>query len=168
MPEVASPVLAPGARVVIILEPVHDPAHPARLDRHPAGAPPHPDQPQPVPLLRQGNHLDLHPEAGRRVRHLRNGHRGVLDTNVVVSGLIWGGPPRGLLDLARRGRLPALAIQRTGHAALPGGRRATRWTVHKEPIRLRAVRPALAHVGGDLRCVRRSCPLDARQFIIYS
>ncbi len=29
----------------------------------------------------------------------------VLDTNVVVSGLIWGGPPRGLLDLGRRGRV---------------------------------------------------------------
>ena len=29
----------------------------------------------------------------------------VLDTNVVVSGLIWGGPPRGLLDLARKGRV---------------------------------------------------------------
>ena len=29
----------------------------------------------------------------------------VLDTNVVVSGLIWGGPPRELLDLARRGRV---------------------------------------------------------------
>ena len=26
--------------------------------------------------------------------------RRVLDTNVVVSGLIWNGPPRGLLDLA--------------------------------------------------------------------
>ena len=29
----------------------------------------------------------------------------VLDTNVVVSGLIWSGPPRQLLDLARRGRV---------------------------------------------------------------
>ena len=29
----------------------------------------------------------------------------VLDTNVVVSGLIWGGPPRGLLTLARKGRV---------------------------------------------------------------
>ena len=29
----------------------------------------------------------------------------VLDTNVVVSGLIWSGPPRTLLDLARRGRV---------------------------------------------------------------
>ena len=29
----------------------------------------------------------------------------VLDTNVVVSGLIWGGPPRQLLDLARKGRV---------------------------------------------------------------
>ena len=29
----------------------------------------------------------------------------VLDTNVVVSGLIWGGPPRGLLDLACKGRV---------------------------------------------------------------
>ncbi len=27
----------------------------------------------------------------------------VLDTNVVVSGLIWGGPPRRLLDAARGG-----------------------------------------------------------------
>ena len=29
----------------------------------------------------------------------------VLDTNVVVSGLIWSGPPRQLLDLARKGRV---------------------------------------------------------------
>ena len=29
----------------------------------------------------------------------------VLDTNVVVSGLIWGGPPRELLNLARKGRV---------------------------------------------------------------
>ena len=29
----------------------------------------------------------------------------VLDTNVVVSGLFWGGPPRRLLDLARDGRV---------------------------------------------------------------
>ncbi len=29
----------------------------------------------------------------------------VLDTNVVVSGLIWSGPPRQLLDLARMGRV---------------------------------------------------------------
>jgi putative PIN family toxin of toxin-antitoxin system len=29
----------------------------------------------------------------------------VLDTNVVVSGLIWGGVPRRLLDLARDGHL---------------------------------------------------------------
>ena len=29
----------------------------------------------------------------------------VLDTNVVVSGLFWGGPPRRLLDLAREGRV---------------------------------------------------------------
>lgn len=28
--------------------------------------------------------------------------RVVLDTNVIVSGLLWGGPPRRLLDLARR------------------------------------------------------------------
>lgn len=28
--------------------------------------------------------------------------RVVLDTNVIVSGLIWGGPPRHLLDLARQ------------------------------------------------------------------
>ena len=26
----------------------------------------------------------------------------VLDTNVIVSGLLWGGPPRRLLDLARQ------------------------------------------------------------------
>lgn len=31
--------------------------------------------------------------------------RTVLDTNVVVSGLIWGGPPRQLLDLARIGTI---------------------------------------------------------------
>jgi putative PIN family toxin of toxin-antitoxin system len=31
--------------------------------------------------------------------------RAVLDTNVIVSGLVWGGPPRHLLDLARRGTL---------------------------------------------------------------
>ena len=29
----------------------------------------------------------------------------VLDTNVVVSGLIWGGPPRRLLDMGRGGRV---------------------------------------------------------------
>ena len=29
----------------------------------------------------------------------------VLDTNVVVSGLIWGGPPRPLLDMGRSGRV---------------------------------------------------------------
>lgn len=29
----------------------------------------------------------------------------VLDTNVVVSGLIWHGPPRRLLDLGRSGRV---------------------------------------------------------------
>ena len=29
----------------------------------------------------------------------------VLDTNVVVSGLLWNGPPRRLLDLARDGRV---------------------------------------------------------------
>lgn len=28
--------------------------------------------------------------------------RVVLDTNVIVSGLLWGGPPRRLLDLARQ------------------------------------------------------------------
>jgi uncharacterized protein len=28
--------------------------------------------------------------------------RVVLDTNVIVSGLIWGRPPRHLLDLARQ------------------------------------------------------------------
>jgi len=28
--------------------------------------------------------------------------RVVLDTNVMVSGLLWGGPPRRLLDLARQ------------------------------------------------------------------
>ena len=29
----------------------------------------------------------------------------VLDTNVVVSGLIWRGPPRQLLEAGRRGRV---------------------------------------------------------------
>ena len=29
----------------------------------------------------------------------------VLDTNVVVSGLIWGAPPRRLLDMGRSGRV---------------------------------------------------------------
>ncbi len=29
----------------------------------------------------------------------------VLDTNIVISGLIWGGMPRRLLDLARDGRV---------------------------------------------------------------
>ena len=29
----------------------------------------------------------------------------VLDTNIVVSGLIWGGVPRCLLDMARNGRV---------------------------------------------------------------
>ena len=31
--------------------------------------------------------------------------RVVLDTNIVVSGLLWGGPPRQLLELARRGTI---------------------------------------------------------------
>jgi putative PIN family toxin of toxin-antitoxin system len=29
----------------------------------------------------------------------------VLDTNVVISGLLWGGPPRQLLDLAKANRV---------------------------------------------------------------
>jgi len=29
--------------------------------------------------------------------------RAVADTNVVISGLLWGGPPRAVLDLARSG-----------------------------------------------------------------
>ena len=53
-----------------VLEPVHHPAHPARLHRHPAGAESHPDQPQSVLLLRQGDHLDRHAEAGCGVPHL--------------------------------------------------------------------------------------------------
>ena len=53
-----------------VLEPLHHPADPARLHRHPAGAEPDPDQPQSLPLLRQGDHLDRHPQAGRRVPHV--------------------------------------------------------------------------------------------------
>ena len=45
------------------------PAGAARFHRHPARAQPYPDQPQPVPLLRQG-HLHRHPQAGRGVPHL--------------------------------------------------------------------------------------------------
>lgn len=29
----------------------------------------------------------------------------LLDTNTVISGLLWGGPPRQILDLARAGQL---------------------------------------------------------------
>jgi predicted nucleic acid-binding protein len=31
--------------------------------------------------------------------------RGVADTNIVVSGLLWHGPPREVLDAARAGDL---------------------------------------------------------------
>lgn len=31
--------------------------------------------------------------------------RVVLDTNVVISGLFWSGPPRAILDFARAGRI---------------------------------------------------------------
>jgi putative PIN family toxin of toxin-antitoxin system len=42
--------------------------------------------------------------------------RAVADTNVVVSGLLWQGPPRRVLDLARAGTLelftsPALLVE---------------------------------------------------------
>jgi uncharacterized protein len=42
--------------------------------------------------------------------------RAVADTNVVVSGLLWHGPPRRVLDLARAGSLtlftsPALVVE---------------------------------------------------------
>lgn len=42
--------------------------------------------------------------------------RAVADTNVVVSGLLWQGPPRRVLDLARSGSLdlftsPALLVE---------------------------------------------------------
>jgi putative PIN family toxin of toxin-antitoxin system len=42
--------------------------------------------------------------------------RAVADTNVVVSGLLWQGPPRRVLDLARTGTLdlftsPALLVE---------------------------------------------------------
>lgn len=42
--------------------------------------------------------------------------RAVADTNVVVSGLLWQGPPRRVLDLARTGMLdlftsPALLVE---------------------------------------------------------
>ena len=76
-----------------VLEPVHDPAHPARLDRHPAGAQPHPGQPQPVPLLRQGDHLDRHPEAGRRVPHVPGA--GLLGRHRHRRGAQRRGPRRG-------------------------------------------------------------------------
>jgi putative PIN family toxin of toxin-antitoxin system len=29
----------------------------------------------------------------------------VLDTNVIISGLLWGGPPRHLLDLAQTSKI---------------------------------------------------------------
>ena len=50
----------------------------------------------------------------------------VLDTNVVVSGLIWSGPPRTLLDLARRGRVVLFSSGVLGTrqvCRVPGGAR---------------------------------------------
>ncbi len=40
-----------------------------------------------------------------RYAHRENNVRLVLDTNIVVSGLIWGGVPRQLLDLGRDGHM---------------------------------------------------------------
>ena len=73
-----------------VLEPFHHFPHPARLDRHPAGAQPHPDQPQSVPLLRQGDHLDRHAEAGRGVPHLPGA--GLLGRHRHRRGAQRGGP----------------------------------------------------------------------------
>lgn len=40
-----------------------------------------------------------------RYAHRENNVRLVLDTNIVVSGFIWGGVPRKLLDLGRDGQV---------------------------------------------------------------
>ena len=39
--------------------------------------------------------------------------RVVADTNVVISGLLWGGPPNRIMKWARDGRLEVLACERT-------------------------------------------------------
>ena len=39
--------------------------------------------------------------------------RVVADTNVVISGLLWGGPPNRIMKWARDGRLEILACERT-------------------------------------------------------
>ncbi len=39
--------------------------------------------------------------------------RVVADTNVVISGLLWGGPPNQIMKWARDGRLEILACERT-------------------------------------------------------
>ena len=60
----------------------------------------------------------------------------VLDTNVVVSGLIWSGPPRRLLDMGRSGGVflfssailldePAEVLARKKFAALLAARKIT-------------------------------------------
>ena len=48
--------------------PLRAPARPARLDRHPAGAPEAPGHPQPVHLLQAGHHLDRHAEEPTRYK----------------------------------------------------------------------------------------------------
>jgi len=37
--------------------------------------------------------------------------RVVVDTNVVISGLLWGGPPNQILRWARKGFLEAIACE---------------------------------------------------------
>lgn len=37
----------------------------------------------------------------------------VIDTNVAISGLLWGGPPNEILKMARAGRLRVLACDET-------------------------------------------------------
>jgi putative PIN family toxin of toxin-antitoxin system len=39
--------------------------------------------------------------------------RVVADTNVVISGLLWGDPPNRIMKWARNGRLEILACERT-------------------------------------------------------
>ncbi|MDZ7852789.1 MAG: hypothetical protein U5L98_09150 [Halomonas sp.] len=53
-----------------VLEPLHHSAHAARLPGAGEGTRPHPGQPQPLPLLRPGDHLHRYPQAGYRVSPL--------------------------------------------------------------------------------------------------
>ena len=45
--------------------------------------------------------------------------RAVLDTNVVVSGLLWQGRPRQLLDAARNGRVEVFTLDLKEYRGIP-------------------------------------------------